>query len=157
MRLHRNLSIQVAGAQNLQAGADLLDHTQFEQPAGIEAVALELLQAADVHDDILFAEDIGEAALRQAAVKRHLAAFKTAHHAIAGDRTGALCAAPGILASAGAHALPDALLLLLLPLGRPEIAEVHVTPSRSPVGAGSSTPCPGKPAYRAAPPHDSFS
>src|ERR1700740_2038352 len=63
-------------------------------------------------DDIKFlAEDVGEAALRHAAVQRHLAAFKTADHARTGARTLALVSASGRLAHAGAHAAPYALAL----------------------------------------------
>ena len=50
-----------------------------------------------------FLKDVGEAALRQTAVQRHLAAFKAAHHAVAGDGLGALGAAAGVLAAAGSH------------------------------------------------------
>src|SRR3974390_774275 len=44
----------------------------------------------EVHDRVLGAEDIVEAALRQAAVQWHLAAFKTTHQAEARTRTLAL-------------------------------------------------------------------
>jgi hypothetical protein len=63
--------------------------------------------------------------LGKAAMQRHLAAFETAHDAVAGNGSRALGAAAGILAAAGAHALSDALLLLLLPFGGFQIAEIH--------------------------------
>src|SRR5271165_1648644 len=157
MRLDGDLAIQLAGAENLETGAEFLDDTEFEQAAGIEAVAFELFEPPDVDDGVLFAKDVVEAALGQTAVQRHLAAFEAAHDAVAGDGAGALCAAAGVLAAAAAHALADALFLLLLPLGGAEVAEIHVSPSRSRAGAGSSPPCRGMRACRGVPPRGSFS
>jgi hypothetical protein len=53
--------------------------------------------AVQIHDRVFGAEDVGEAALGQTAVQRHLAAFKTAHQAEAGARTLALVAAGEVL------------------------------------------------------------
>ena len=41
----------------------------------------QLGQPVQVHDLIFLAENVGEAALGQAAMQRHLAAFEAAHHA----------------------------------------------------------------------------
>ena len=65
-------------------------------------------------------------ALGEAAVQGHLAAFKAAHHAVAGDGLGALGAAARVLAPAAAHTLTDALLFLLLARRWFEIAEIHL-------------------------------
>ena len=54
-----------------------------------------------IHDRVFLAEDVGEAALRQTAVQRHLAAFKSAHLASSRIPTFApLCAATGVFAAA---------------------------------------------------------
>src|SRR5579864_904063 len=57
MRLHRDLSRQLARSEHFQPGAQFLDHTQFQEPPGIELVPVELLQAADIHDGVFFAEN----------------------------------------------------------------------------------------------------
>src|ERR1017187_5730006 len=51
------------------------------------------LDAVEIDDRVLGAEDVGETALGQTAMQRHLAAFKTAHQAEAGTRTLTLVAA----------------------------------------------------------------
>ena len=66
---------------------------------------------------ILLLENIGEAALRQTAVQRHLAAFKSAHDAVAGNGARAFVSARRGLAPAGTHAAADALFPVLLPGG----------------------------------------
>src|SRR5258708_2574282 len=133
VRRNRDLARQFARSQNLQPRAQLLDHTQLQQTAGIELVAFQLLQTAHIHDGVFFPENVGETALRQAPVQRHLAAFKPAHDAIAGNGPGALRATAGILAAAGAHALPDPLPLLFLPSRWLEIPQIPIfNPLRSP-------------------------
>jgi hypothetical protein len=68
-------------------------------------------QAVEVHDVIFLAENVGESALRNTAVERHLAAFKSADQARAGARPLAFVAAGGGLAHARTHAASDALLV----------------------------------------------
>ena len=53
----------------------------------------QLGDAVQIHHGVFGAEDVGESALGQAAVQRHLAALKTAHQARTGTRTLALVAA----------------------------------------------------------------
>ena len=66
-----------------------------------------LLQAAEIHDRVLLAEDVLEAALRQPPMQRHLPAFE-ALDGHAGARGLALAAAPAGLALARADAAADA-------------------------------------------------
>src|SRR5579864_5604974 len=70
-------------------------------------------------------EDVGETAFREAAVQRHLAAFKTAHDAVAGNAARALAAAGGRLAHARAHTAPNAFGAVLLAFRRFQIALIH--------------------------------
>ena len=89
--------IRPAGGQHL--GVDLGD-------AGVER-----REVADVeHRDLGAMLVIVEAAVRELAVKRHLAAFETGADAAAGARGLALAAATGGLAVAAAFAAADALL-----------------------------------------------
>src|ERR1700684_131305 len=121
MRPHSQLAREVAGAEHFESGAQFLNHTELEQPPGIERVAFQLLQPAHIHDGILLAENVGKSALGQTPMQRHLAALATAHDAVAGNGSRAFCAAAGILAASSAHALSDALLLLFLPARRTKI------------------------------------
>jgi hypothetical protein len=66
-------------------------------------------QPVQIHHRVLGAEDVGKAALGQAAVQRHLAALKAAHQAGAGAAALALVAAGRGLAHAGSHAAADTL------------------------------------------------
>src|ERR1700730_8217905 len=118
MRLYCNFSGDLTRAEDLQPRAQLLDRTELQQTARIEGLPLELFQAPDVDNRVLFSKDVGEPSLRQAAVQRHLTAIKASHDAVARDRSGALGAAARIFAATAAHALPNTLLLVLLPAGR---------------------------------------
>src|SRR5579863_7823748 len=74
--------------------------------------------AVQVDDRVLGPKDIGESALGQAPVERHLAAFKAAHYVRAGTRTLALVAAGRSLAHAGTHTAADTLALRICLAGR---------------------------------------
>src|ERR1700722_15631442 len=125
MRSNSQFAGEVAGAEHFESGAQFLNHTELEQPPRIERVAFQLLQPAHIHGGILVAENVGKPALGQTAMERHLAALETAHDAVAGNGSRALCPSAGILAASGSHALSDALLLLFLPARRAKIAEIH--------------------------------
>ena len=87
---------------------------------------------ADVHDRVLDAEDVGEAALRDAADERHLAALEAGPLAVAGARLLALVAPAGGLAEARAGAAADALARVLAALWRGEArAASSLRPRRS--------------------------
>src|SRR6202034_4774515 len=92
-----------------------LDDSGFAQDFGRDRIAMKFFAQLDQPieaDDVEFlAEDIGEAALRHAAVQRHLAAFKPADHARTGARALAFVSSGGSFAHAGAHAAADALAL----------------------------------------------
>ncbi len=109
MGLHRDLARQFAAAQNLEAIVQLFDHAELHQPGAVECVALEFFEAAQVHNSELLLKDIGKAALRKAAMQRHLAAFKPAFLAEPRDGTLALGAARGVFAGTRAHAAAHAL------------------------------------------------
>jgi hypothetical protein len=91
----------------------------FTTPSSAEAgrhrehVAFQLFQLAQVDDGELLLEDVGETALGQAAMQRHLAAFETALLAETGAGALAFGAARGGLAVSRAHAAADALARLL--------------------------------------------
>src|ERR1019366_7626866 len=101
---------QLAGAKNLDQGllarrqAKLLVVFQRDLRDGIER-----RDPVQVHNRVFGAEDVGEAALGQTTMQRHLAALKTAHQAEAGARTLALVAAGRCLAHAGSHTAADTL------------------------------------------------
>jgi hypothetical protein len=110
--LHRPVAARQAGvAQHLRVDA-----------------ALEVLarrQVADVDHRVDGAEDVGEAPLRHPADERHLAALEARTAAVAAARLLALLAAAGGLAQAGAGAAADALALLLAPLRRGQVVQLH--------------------------------
>src|SRR5581483_4194307 len=85
------------------------DHSGFAKNIGVDSALAERRNLFQVHDVIFLTENVGEAALRQAAMQRHLAAFKSTHHARTTARTLALMAAGRSLAHARAHAASDAL------------------------------------------------
>ena len=86
------------------------DHARLAQQFRRNRGFAQRRQLFQIHDAIFLAENVGEAAFRHAAVQRHLAAFKTAHHARTAARTLAFVAAGGSLAHARAHAAAHALL-----------------------------------------------
>ena len=104
--LHRDLAFQLARAQNLEAVLQFVDDAQFEQllpGSNVSPSSASRRPTFTIAYSLL--ENIGESALGQAAVQRHLAAFKSAHARVARDGLGALGSAARILAAPGAHAL----------------------------------------------------
>src|ERR1700722_16964198 len=104
VRVNGDRRRQLAGAKNLDQR--LLGRGQAKLLVVVESdlFHFEWRDAIEIDDRVFGAEDVGETALGQAAVQRHLAAFKTAHQAEAGSRTLALVAAGRCLAPAGSHA-----------------------------------------------------
>src|SRR5688500_13670339 len=99
----------------------MIDHA-----LGLELASVErLLDRAEVHLGIILGEDVVEAALRQPHVERHLAALEAGDR-YARARLGALLAAAGGLAEAGADAATDADAGLAGTIIVPEIVEFHV-------------------------------
>src|SRR6202008_2800811 len=84
--------LQLAIAQKADAVARIAEHAGGDEGRGIDRLArLELagidegLDLADIHRRVFRLEDVDEAALRQAAEERHLAAFEPVQaHAGAG-------------------------------------------------------------------------
>src|SRR5512147_3252859 len=102
-----------------------------ERALGIELAGIDrLLDEAEVHLGIVLGEDVVEAALRDAHVERHLAAFEPGDRH-AGTRLGALLAAARGLALARADATADAHAALAGALIVTEIVEFHVLHSLS--------------------------
>src|SRR5581483_1156466 len=77
-----------------------LNKTGLVQQLGSDRALSQLNQSLEVYDHEFFAENIGEAALRQAAMQGHLTAFKAAHHPRSTARTLPFMAACGGLAHA---------------------------------------------------------
>src|SRR5215204_5793927 len=116
--IERDRPRQLPAADDAHAVHGAPDHAggrerhRVDRSRGIEAARLDrLLDAAERHFGVFVAEDIGEAALGQAPVQRHLAALE-AIDGDAGARLLALDAAPGRLALAGADAAALALAVL---------------------------------------------
>src|SRR6266567_2397457 len=110
---------QVARTENLDQG--LLARGQAKLLVILQGDLGDSFESRDpvqVHDRILGAEDVGEAALGQTAMQRHLAALETAHQAEARARTLALVAAGRSLAHAGSHTATDTLAPRICLLGR---------------------------------------
>src|SRR6201999_900524 len=78
MRLYRDAARQLASGQHLEAILHFVDDARGNQRIGIERIAFQLIQGSQVDDRKLLLENVVEAALGQAAVQRHLAAFETA-------------------------------------------------------------------------------
>src|SRR4051794_34961328 len=109
MRLNRDGLGDVARTEDLQTITQLADDSAFLQAVGGEVVAADTLQIAEVDDGEFLLEDVGETALRQTAVKRHLAAFEAAHDRVTRDGTRTLAAAGRGLTLARAHTASNAL------------------------------------------------
>src|SRR5207249_7584356 len=75
VRLHNDRPGQVAVAEHLDAGEQLL-HQAFLDQALRRDLALERVERAEIDHRILLAEQVGEPALRNAALQRHLAALE---------------------------------------------------------------------------------
>ena len=80
MRLHGQRRLQFAIAQHLDQIV-LMYYAVLDQEFRGNVLFAQFHQAIKVHYLIFHAENIGKAALGQAAMQRHLAAFKAAHHA----------------------------------------------------------------------------
>src|SRR5947209_11422865 len=93
-----NRAGQLPGSQDLQPVADLVHYAQLHQALHVEGIALEVIQASQVHDGELLLENVGESALGKTAVQRHLAALESALLAEAGAGALSLAAARGGLA-----------------------------------------------------------
>src|ERR1039457_2004154 len=115
MRLNIDLARNLTRTEDLEPIAQLVDNTARDQAVHREGIAFQLFQILEVDDRVLLFENISETALRQTAVQRHLAAFESAHNAVARDGTRALVAAGRRLAPAGTHTAADALFPVLLP------------------------------------------
>src|SRR3569623_175797 len=113
-----DLGLQLTAAKQAHAALGTAQHAGLHQRLSVDrALGIDLLvidgflQAVQVHFRQFDAEDVVESALRQAAMQRHLAAFKTLD-AHARTRGLALAAAAGLLAFAGPNATADAHALL---------------------------------------------
>ncbi len=104
--MHSHCGRQLADAQHLHQRVALAHQLQrhhfFIGELGLSVFLAQFLSqfgnAVQIQHGIFRAEDVREAALRQAAVQRHLAAFETAHQARTGARSLPLVAAGGGLA-----------------------------------------------------------
>ena len=125
MRMHGNCRRQLAVAQDLEQLVALPKETlRLEGFQGQLGLA-QLSQTVEVENGVFGTENVGETALGQTAVQRHLAAFKTAHQAR--TRTGALSlvATGGCFTVSGAHTTADTLAVLVRLLRRSKIGKIH--------------------------------
>src|SRR5436309_3777246 len=128
-RVHGELLGELAVAEDFDAVVLALDQAGLAQRRLVDGRAVvETLEVRDVHHGVLLLEDVGEAALREAAVQRHLAAFESAHAREAGARLLPLFAGAGGLAVARSRTAAHALLGVSCTLLGFEIAEFHVVP-----------------------------
>jgi len=123
--LHGERRLQFAIPQNLYRVLGL-DHAGLAQNVRRNGGLLQPNQLVQVHHRVFLAEDIREAALGQAAMQRHLAAFKTAQHARTAPRPLAFVAARRSLAHAGAHAASHPLALLRRLLRCSNVRQIHM-------------------------------
>src|SRR5712691_1590533 len=128
MGRHVDGPLQLAQAEHLQAIAQFSNFANLRQPVRTERIAFESVQPSQIDNGILLLENVGEPALGQPAMQGHLAAFKSAHDAVAGNRARALVPAAGGLADPRSHAASHALLRMFLSSGRFQIAEIHNCP-----------------------------
>ncbi len=113
--LDGQLALDLALGQKLDPVAEPLDHAQgpqgllVDRPRGVQPAVVDgLLQSAQVDRHVRLAEEIVEAALGQAPIKRHLAALETLDGDAAARFLPLLAAARGLArarANASAHAL----------------------------------------------------
>src|SRR5262249_52027968 len=126
-RVHGQLPGELAVAEDLDAVVASLDQAGLAQRRLVDGGAVfETLQIRDVHHGVLFLEDVGEAALRKAAVQRHLSAFESELAGEAGARLLPLLAAPGGLAVTRPRTAADALARVSRALFWFEIAQFHI-------------------------------
>src|SRR5665213_1085400 len=117
MSLNVDFARDLTGPENLESVAQLVDNAEFDEAVHGECIARELLEILQIHDGVVFLENIGETALRQTAMQRHLSAFESAHDAVAGNGPRAFAAAGRGFTPAGPHAAAAALFRVLLPGG----------------------------------------
>jgi len=93
VRVHRDRRLQFAGAEDLDQRLATGDEAQLAVILQTDFGYSELGEPVEVDDRVFGAEDIGEAALGEAAMERHLAALEAAHQAGTGARSLAFVAA----------------------------------------------------------------
>src|SRR5260221_3635074 len=136
-RVHGELLGQLSIAETLDAVVDALDYAGLSQRSFVDRGAVfEALQIGQVHDRMFFLEDVGEPALRQPAMQRHLAAFEAEHPGVTRARLLAFLASAGSLAVAGAGTAPHALLSVTGAFLWFEVTEFHLSPSERSVVRG---------------------
>src|SRR5437588_2088722 len=109
---------QVAVAEDLETVLLALDGPGLDQLVEIDLGQAEALEDADVDERVLDAEGVGEPALGNPALQRHLAALEADEVHVAGAGLLALAAAAGGLAGAARLAATDPLLLFHAAAGR---------------------------------------
>src|SRR5437879_222627 len=156
VRLHDNRSGQLAVAEHLEARAQLL-HQAFLDQALRGDLALERVERPEVDHRVLLAKQVGEPALRNPALQRHLAALEAEVLLAPGARQLPLVARRGGLAVSGARAAADPLRLLARSLRGLEVRQVestrHDRPPRYARGEEWRSPCRAPPGCRVVP-HD---
>src|SRR5690606_35611066 len=116
-------ALDFAGTQELHRAVGVADQRCDRQRLGVHIGSLEALELPAVHRLRLDADRIGEAALRQPPVHRHLTAFEARVRAAAGAGLVTLVTLARRLADARARAAADALPALRRALGGPQVRQ----------------------------------
>src|SRR5712691_2937882 len=128
MRLHGDGGLQFSVTKNFDWTLSA-DHARLAQDFGSNRSLAQRYKLFQVHDVVFLAEDVSKAALRQTAVQRHLAAFKSAHHARTAAGALALVSTGRGLAHAGTHTAANALLVLRRLLRCSNVRKIHISNS----------------------------
>src|SRR5207237_6619189 len=110
VRLDGDRLRQLAVAEDLEPILADLDGARLDELVEVDLGQAQRLEVADVDQRVLYPERVGEPALRDAALDRHLAAFEAGEVHVAGAGFLALAATAGGLALAAGLAAPDPLL-----------------------------------------------
>src|SRR5215469_4933784 len=121
MRANRKFVLELAIAENFDRVGGAADEAMRPQQFGCNRLTLgEHVQFLEIDDGVLDAERIVKAALRNAAVQRHLSAFEPAAARIAAARFLSLVAGTGCLAELRTHTSSHAYFALAGAAGRLE-------------------------------------
>src|SRR5579864_9018347 len=127
MRVHGESNFQIASTKNLNFARRLADKFVRAQQFGCNRFAgRENIQRVNIDDGEFLRAGIMESALRNTAMQRHLAAFKSAAHFIAGAGLLSLAAFASGAAKFRADTTANAHLLMARALGRLQIGKIII-------------------------------
>src|ERR1700751_641080 len=121
VRMHGNCRAQLAVPQNLQQLIATLQQTLGLERLQRQFLLIQFPQPIQIQHRVFSPENVRKPALRQPALQRHLAAFKSTHQARARTRSLSLVPTRRRLAVARTHSAPNALPVPIRLLRRPQI------------------------------------